>query len=346
MTKRWISILLLAATYIGTVVGAGFASGKEIVTFFSVHGLMGTIGIAISGLLFIVVGTKIMIVSARIRASSYQELNVYLFGEAVAKYVNLFMFTVVICVTSVMLSGAGAVFKEQLGINAQIGIVATLLLCYVVVLKGIKGIFAVNSYIVPLMILVSLFVFFSVFRMDPHSMLGQGFTRAALDDLGWAASPFAYAAFNVMTAMVVLVPLGNEIRDEFVIRWGGILGGAVLTAILLTSHLTLSVFPETFSYDIPMGEIVRQLGMLIHILFLLVIYGEIFNTVVGNVFGIALQLKAALHMDYHRAIRLILAVIFVISQIGYGKLLTTLYPLFGYLALFMLGMLLVKKLPE
>ena len=51
-------------------------------------------------------------------------------------------------------------------------------------------------------------------------------------------------------------------------------------------------------------------------------------------------------MDYHRAILVILVVIFVISQIGYGKLLTTLYPLFGYLALFMLGMLLVKKLPD
>lgn len=36
MRNRRISILLLAATYVGTVIGAGFSSGKEIVTFFSV----------------------------------------------------------------------------------------------------------------------------------------------------------------------------------------------------------------------------------------------------------------------------------------------------------------------
>lgn len=46
--------------------------GKEIVTFFSVYGALGTIGIAISGILFILVGTKIMIISARIGAYSYR----------------------------------------------------------------------------------------------------------------------------------------------------------------------------------------------------------------------------------------------------------------------------------
>ena len=41
-----------SATYIGTVVGAGFATGREIVEFFTVNGLYGTIGICVSGFLF------------------------------------------------------------------------------------------------------------------------------------------------------------------------------------------------------------------------------------------------------------------------------------------------------
>ncbi|WP_080875955.1 YkvI family membrane protein [Oceanobacillus timonensis] len=346
MRNRKISILLLAATYVGTVIGAGFSSGKEIVTFFSTYGALGTIGIAFSGVLFIWIGTKIMIISARIGAYSYQDLNEYLFGRKIAKVINLFIFFVVIGVTSVMLSGAGAVFHEQLGLPFQLGIILTLILSYIVVMKGLNGLFAINSYIVPLMLLFVLFVAGSIAGEHPYLLAEKLLPVQLSDNLSWAGSPFAYAAFNLMTAQVVLVPLGKEIQDEHILRWGGFLGGLALFFILLWIHFSLSVFPETFPYEIPMAEIVQHFGALIHVLFLVVIYGEIFNTVVGNVFGITRQLQSAFHLRYRHAVLIILLVISLISQVGYGKLLSVLYPLFGYLGLFFLLFLLVKRMPE
>ncbi|CEI81734.1 membrane protein [Oceanobacillus oncorhynchi subsp. incaldanensis] len=346
MRNRKISILLLAATYVGTVIGAGFSSGKEIVTFFSVYGALGTVGIAISGVLFILIGTKIMIISARIGAYSYQDLNEYLFGRKIAKVINLFIFFVVIGVTSVMLSGAGAVFHEQLGLPFQLGVILTLILSYIVVMKGLIGLFAINSYIVPLMLLFVLFVAGSIAGEHPHLLAEKLLPVQLSDNLSWAGSPFAYAAFNLMTAQVVLVPLGKEIQDEHVLRWGGFLGGMALFFILLLIHFSLSVFPQTFPYEIPMAEIVQHFGALIHILFLIVIYGEIFNTVVGNVFGITRQLQSAFRLRYQHAVLVILFVVFLISQVGYGKLLSVLYPLFGYLGLFFLLWLLIKRMPE
>lgn len=346
MRNRKISILLLAATYVGTVMGAGFSSGKEIVTFFSVYGALGSIGIAISGLFFILIGTKIMIISARIGAYSYQELNKYLFGHSFARAVNLFIFFVVIGVTSVMLSGAGAVFHEQLGLPIQLGIIITLILSYITVLKGLNGLFAINSYIVPLMILFVLFVASSIAGEHPHLLVKNLLPVQLSDNLSWAGSPFAYAAFNLMTAQVVLVPLGKEIQDEHILRWGGFWGGLTLFFILLSIHFSLSVFPDTFHYEIPMAEVVQHFGTLIHVLFLIVIYGEIFNTVVGNVFGITRQLQSAFHLRYQHAVLIILFVIFLISQVGYGKLLSVLYPIFGYMGLFFLLCLLIKKVPE
>ncbi|PWA06012.1 hypothetical protein DCC39_17770 [Pueribacillus theae] len=35
------------------------------------------------------------------------------------------------------------------------------------------------------------------------------------------SSPFTYAAFTMMAAQVVLVPLGKEMRDEHMLSWGG-----------------------------------------------------------------------------------------------------------------------------
>ncbi|MEN1968004.1 hypothetical protein WMZ97_07990 [Lentibacillus sp. N15] len=344
MNQR-ISIFILAATYVGTVVGAGFSSGKEIVTFFSLNGALGTLGIAISGFLFIMAGTKIMIISARVQAYSFREFNEYLFGIKVGKVVNILIFIIIVCVTSVLLSGAGAVFHEQLGLPYQIGIIVTLLLCYIVILKGLKGILAINSYIVPIMIIFSLFVAFAIFNQYPHELLEQIIPKQEPESFSWAVSPFTYPAFNIITAQVVLVPLGNEIHDERILRWGGFWGGLILTFLLLLNHFSLSVFPETFPHEIPMAGIVKHFGTFIHVLFLFVIYGEIFNSVVGNVFGIARQLKTIVSLRYHHIVLIILLVIFVVSQAGYGKLVTVLYPLLGYMSLFVLVFLLFKKSP-
>ncbi|MGG3497515.1 hypothetical protein ABES08_17525 [Peribacillus simplex] len=112
MLSRWSGIFQIAAVYVGTVVGAGFATGKEIVEFFTRYGFYGFIGILIAGYIFIFTGTKIMLISARIRASSYEEFNEFLFGKKIAGIINIFFLIMLLGVTAVMISGSGAVFEE------------------------------------------------------------------------------------------------------------------------------------------------------------------------------------------------------------------------------------------
>lgn len=344
--SQWFQVLLIAATYVGTVVGAGFATGKEIVTFFSVHGALGTLGIAVSGFFFIWVGTKVMITSARIKAYSYQEFNYHIFGRRFGKVINLLVFIVVLSITSVMLSAAGAVFSEQLGLSNELGIIITLVLMYIVVLKGLNALFALNSYFIPLMIFLTVFIFFATFSGQPHLLFEQIIPNEVPDNLSWISSPFIYAAFNLMSALVVLVPLGNQIQNERLLKLGGFWGGFCLSIMLMTLHLILSVNSQYFGNEIPMAEIVTVLGGFIHGLYLFLIYGEIFNTVVGNVFGLARQLQTSFGIRYHYGVLLLSVVIFLVSQLGYGNLLTVLYPIFGYIGLIFLVFVLVRRMPE
>src|SRR5699024_8109833 len=207
--------------------------------------------------LFIIAGTKMMIISSRIQAYSYKELNNYLFGQRIGQVVNLFVFIVSISITSVILSGAGALFHEQLGFSSQFRIIVTLLLCYVDVLKGIKGILAINAYLVPMLIMFTVFIAVSIWNHYPYNFFEQIFPDQLPNNISWFISPFSYTAFNLMGAQVILVPLGNEIRDEHIIKWGGFWGGFGLMFLLLMSHFSMSVFPETFMYEIPMAEVVK-----------------------------------------------------------------------------------------
>lgn len=350
MKKKGIMVAQIAATYIGTVVGAGFATGQEIVQFFTLYHIWGLVGILLSSFLFIWLGTKMMILSHRIQAYSYQEFNVYLFGKALGTAVNVFVFIILFGVTSVMLSGTGSIFEEQLGLSYQLGIIVTLLLCYIVMLKGLNGIFIVNSLVVPMMLLFSLIVLVKVFWFDSSSSIEGAYQlwqwQGTWDGWKWLISALTYVAFNLAMAQAVLVPLGKEMKDESVLKWGGIWGGIGLGFMLLASHFALhSILPGALDVDIPMALVIKDISWLILALFLLVVYGEVFSTLIGNVFGIARQIHNVIQLPEKWTIAMILLTSFVISQIGFSSLVAYLYPLFGYMGLLLLFRLIIKKVP-
>jgi uncharacterized membrane protein YkvI len=342
MSGRIKQILQIAATYIGTVVGAGFATGREIVEFCTRYGSAGFAGILISGFLFIAIGTKLMLMARRINASSFDDMNHYLFGSAASRVVNVLMLIMLFGVTGVMLSGTGALFREQLNLPFQAGVVLTLIVTYVVMKKGIDGILWTNSLIVPIMILFSLVLTFSMFDFSGGRQLlvGEDFTR----DWKWLVSPFAYAAFNLTLAQAVLVPLSREAADESVIKWGGFLGGLGLTCILLNSQYVLYSVPRVLSYEIPIAEIVGGLGLFVHYFFVLVIYGEIFSTLIGNLFGLAGSLGKNMRLSNNVILLSLMLGSYLLSQVGYAELLHYLYPVFGMIALIFLIVISAKKL--
>ncbi|PFO09855.1 putative membrane protein YkvI [Neobacillus bataviensis] len=343
MKKSWTQAFQIAAVYVGTVVGAGFATGKEIVEFFSRFGFFGLISIIMSGYLFIILGSKLMRMAAYIDAKSYQEFNVYLFGKWPSRIINIFMLFMLLGVSAVMLSGAGAVFEEQLGLSKNIGVFLTIILSILVMLVGTKGLFAVNTFVVPLMISFS--VILMIFSVQMPNFMDQLLFIPHAED-GWKSvvAPFSYVALNLGLAQAVLVPIATEVKDDWTIKWGGILGGAALTLILTASHFTLIMLPNLEQYNIPMAIVMKNLAPFLYWIFVLVIYGEIFTSVIGNVFGLDRQMKQYLSIPTIISVTAIFLVSYLVSLVNYGTLLSYLYPLFGYICMTFFILLWMKPL--
>jgi len=342
--REWTQAFQIAAVYVGTVVGAGFATGKEIVEFFSRFGFFGLISIIMSGYLFIALGSKLMRMAAHINAKSYQEFNEYLFGKWPSRVINIFMLFMLLGVSAVMLSGAGAVFEEQLGLPKTAGVFLTIFLSFLVMLVGTKGLFAVNTFVVPLMITFSLILMLFSVQM-PHFVDQLLFIPHADD--GWKSviAPFSYVALNLGLSQAVLVPIATEVKDDWTIKWGGILGGSALTIILIASHFSLIMLPNLEIYNIPMAIVMKNLAPFLFWIFVLVIYGEIFTSVIGNVFGLDRQLKQYSSIPTMLSVTLIFVVSYLISLVNYGTLLSYLYPLFGYICMIFFILLWIKPLP-
>lgn len=342
MWNRTGKVLQIAATYMGTIVGAGFATGQEILQFFTRFGYWGTFTIALATAMFIWLGTKMMLIASEIRAKSYEDLNKALFGDKLGRLVSHFMLVVLLGVTAVMLAGAGAIFYEHWNISYQSGLLITAVGCFFLLRKGMKAILAVNSIVVPLMLIFTVLVIIDTLQ----SPGADKFITLTSDYSPWAAwaSPFLYTAFNLSMSQAVLVPLGAEIQDRKIIVAGSWVGSIGIGFMLLAGHFALSVhMPGVQQFSIPMGGIARQLGHGIQLIYIFLIFAEIFTTLIADIYGLTLQLQERLKWSRSLLTFGVLILCYLTSQIGFGPLLSTLYPLFGLISMGWLFLIIRKR---
>ena len=74
MKKSLSATFQVAAVFIGTIVGAGLASGKEITQFFTTYGYKSFAGIILCGIIYIGVSRMFIEISTRYNLESYEQL--------------------------------------------------------------------------------------------------------------------------------------------------------------------------------------------------------------------------------------------------------------------------------
>ncbi|WP_340022666.1 hypothetical protein MHI24_27230 [Paenibacillus sp. FSL K6-1096] len=337
--KSHVRTLQIAFTYIGTIVGAGFATGQEILRFFTRYGHWALLTILFSAILFIWLGTKMMLIARRITADSFEDFNRHLFGARTGSAISLFTMIILIGVNSIMLAGAGAIFKEHLGLPYQLGLLLTIMGSYVLLRRGISGILQLNSLVVPLMLTLSLILVFNTVGVPG----AERFLFLPTDHTAFTAwmSPLLYTSFNLGMAQAVLVPLARHTDDERALIRGGILGGAGIGFMLLAAHFAMSSqMPGILQYEIPMGSIAFRLGPTVQMIFLVLIFMEIFSTFIAGIYGVSVQLQQRLPVAPVLVSPLLMLICYVVSQFGFSSLLGTFYPIFGALCMVWVVMLL------
>src|SRR5690554_3075782 len=119
--QGWLAVARVAATYVGTVVGAGFASGQEVLQFFGLYGIGAAWGIGLAGALLGLFGYLVLRLGSQVRARSHRDvlngLGLPLLAVVLDGLITLFLFGGL----AAMAAGAGAVASEQLGLPAFLG---------------------------------------------------------------------------------------------------------------------------------------------------------------------------------------------------------------------------------
>ena len=107
---------------IGALIGAGFASGQEIYSFFYSYGIIGIVGIIVTcGLIGLMIYKSLKIICSK-EINSYDEiLRIFIKNERVTKIINMILNILLLVTFYIMIAGFGAYFEQELGIHRVIG---------------------------------------------------------------------------------------------------------------------------------------------------------------------------------------------------------------------------------
>lgn len=324
-----------AAVFIGTIVGAGLASGQEITQFFSTYGYVSFWGILICCFIYILISSIIISISLKHKLSSYTELITLVSPGFFGVITDIFTSFFLVSGAAVILAGSGALLHQYFGVSKWVGIILMSIISLYAVLKDTKGLITINSFIVPTLItiIVTIFVLYLIFYKD---VVSASYIRQIpsyknnIMPAQWFFSALLYAGFNMLCCSGVLVPLSQEIKYKKILIPGVILGAIGLTILcyLINIMLLLNI-PQIFKYEIPLLYITHRFGKLMQILLLCVIWFEMFSTEVSNIYSVGKTLEKKFNITYKKAVLLILIVALPISQIGFKTLIKVLYPGFG-----------------
>ena len=281
----------LSSAFIGTVIGAGFATGKEISLFFSSCSLFSVIAAGFFLGFFCYVILRISSRSGNI-FSAFGFLKVPL---------KIFAFVANFCVLCATLAGSENVLHNLFSFDG--GAIITAIFCLIVVLFGIKYVKNLNVVVVPVILILVLIVFF---RDNSADLSGKT----------TFISPYSYASMNLITGGFLIGSDADSVSKKEAFICASI-SGIVLTLLLVCVYSVV----KNVSAEMPFIEKADSLGL--GTVGNVILYLAMLTTVVGTLSVCSVNNKLAAF--------LVISVALLLSSFGFGVIVDTVYPVIGAL---------------
>ncbi|MDN7247004.1 YkvI family membrane protein [Planococcus shenhongbingii] len=326
----------IGGAFIGVIVGAGFASGQEVLQFFTSFGIYGIIGSFIAMALFAFLGMNLTQLGSRLQTKSHQHAIRYICGKYLGPVVDVAITFFLFGVTVVMFSGSGAIFEQQFGIPGSVGnILMAVLVIASVMLNVQKVISLIGAFTPVLLVVVIIITAYSLFNFEMSAAEIDAATAAAANSQAaphWLLGAILYVSYNLAAGAAMMTVMGGTVKDEKVAAWGGIIGGLGLGLLILLINVSmLTQLKEIAVVPMPMLVLANNISPLIGAIMSIVLLGMIYNTAVGMLYAFTARIVKSDSPKFKVSVIGFGTIAFASSFFGFVTLVGTVYPVMGYL---------------
>lgn len=318
-------VFLLVMVIMGSFLGAGFASGKEIVTYFSVFGGASYFGVATCVIVLFLLLLFFFWLSQKVDGLDGL-IQEYFFGYG--KTIKILFAVCILILVSAMFAGVESV-GEVLGLNKWLVLGLTAGAVFVCNYYGIRGISGINAIIVPLMMTIMLIVMCK----------SMAFEKVQVDVVP-ILSGATYAFINMLTIGVFILEIGKNYSQKEGV-WASILCSGIVGVLLFICNLGL--MPTAMvGLDMPFLKLATNCGNVIYFSSILTIWLAILTTLFSNVYVLdGYFSKIIAHKSKRLAVIILLSII--ISQLGFDIIVKYMYLFIGLMGAMLVLIVCLKE---
>ncbi|MCL2062632.1 MAG: hypothetical protein FWH03_08445 [Firmicutes bacterium] len=322
----------VAMLIVGSIVGAGFVSGRELVSFFG-SGISPLIAIPCAVFIFIL-SVLFLFIGSRLNAKNISEVNVKLAGRF-HFVTDVFILVNNLIVLAGMLAAADSLGEASIASLAPLYSIIFGVLCVLAVLKGVKGMLNINKAAVPVM--AATVVFVAIFTLFAHGSGGAA-RGVRLASIGAAA---VYVCMNMMLASTVITTLGK--MNKKTILLSSAIAALLMGALVCMLILALNARGQT-NADMPVLDMAKAIHPSVYWIMIAVLAVSIFTTMLVAMGGLVSWFEGLFGKRFFSAV-LILGAAFILSNLGFSNVVRFLYPVIGALGVIytLLGLIFAAK---
>ena len=341
--------LQMAGAFVGLIVGAGFASGQEILQYFTSFGIWGIAGGVVATALFAFLGMTLAQLGSQLQTTSHKGVIYHIGGRYLGLALDVLITFFLFGVAVVMFAGAGSTFEQVFGLDARIGSIIMVVLTILTLLLNLKSILNVIASITPYLLLVILVILgYSLVTMDLSIAEANAIAVEQSSAAGnWFIGALLYVSYNIACGAALLIVMGGAEKDRRVAGIGGALGGALLGLMIILVNVTLFVKVDTIAgVDLPTLELATQIHPVVGILMAIALLAMIYNTAVGMFYSFTVRFVQPDHKSFKYVIVFVGIAGYVASLVGFTTLVSKVYSTVGYLGFALMATIIVAWVRE
>ena len=287
----------VALALVGLTVGAGFASGQEVIQYFLSFGYWGIVGAAVAGISIAVFSGWVYQLGSYYLADDHSAVFKSVSRPWIAKYMDITTMFTLFCIGFVMVAGAGANLNQQFGLPTWVGSAIMVVLLLLSGLLDVDKLTSVISFITPLLIVCLLGAFVITLTNMPDNIgqineIAQTNPHASGTFGNWLITALNYATLvMIMDTSMMLVFAGSHMNPAQAGK-GGLLGGIMFAVLLLILTFVLFMNMENvMGADLPLLKVFDNMHPTVGVFVSIVIYLMIYNTAVGLFYALGRRLS-------------------------------------------------------
>ncbi|WP_347038184.1 hypothetical protein AAHB37_16480 [Glutamicibacter halophytocola] len=345
--------LVRVATYAGAIIafliGSGFATGQEILQYFTSYGYAGIFGTGLLVLLLMsYVAVEFFIVGQAKKFEKPSRIFHYYCGKYLGTFFDYFSVLFVFLSFTVMVAGAGAVFEEHYGMSKYFGGVGLAIVVGLSVWFGLKNLVDVIGKIGPLIVVVAVGLGLIGILRNPSGIAEGQALLPTLDltqaSTNWFMSGLSYVGFCMLWLAAFLTALGKTARNRKEATAGALTGATVFSlACVIVGLGLLANITRVGGTEIPMLVLAADINPILAAGISVMILAGIYTTAVPLLWTVSSRFYADRTQGF-KYLTVILAVAGTVIGLllPFSQMVNLVYVVNGYVGVLLLVLMLAK----